>query len=73
MREPPGRPRRPTFKDGRTLHLHEGDGLLRAARAVWAVGPGLREGYMAHRPHVKRAIAQVPTWREPDSNSATAE
>jgi len=52
-----------TAKDGRTLHLHEHDGLLRAARAAWAAGAGLREDYMAHRPHVERAIAQVATWR----------
>jgi hypothetical protein len=59
----PLRPRCTTSKDGRTLHLHEHDGLLRAARAAWAAGPGLREDYMTHRPHVERAIAQVATWR----------
>jgi DDE family transposase/transposase-like protein DUF772 len=52
-----------TAKAGRTLHLHEHDGLLRAARADWAAGPGLREDYSTHRPHVERAIAQVATWR----------
>ena len=52
-----------TSKAGRTLHLHQHDGLLRAARADWAAGPGLREDYMAHRPHVERVIAQVATWR----------
>jgi len=52
-----------TSKDGRTLHLHEHDSLLRAARADWAAGTGLREDYMTHRPHVERAIAQVATWR----------
>jgi Transposase domain (DUF772)/Transposase DDE domain len=52
-----------TAKDGRTLHLHEHDSLLRAARAAWAAGPQLREDYMTHRPHVERAIAQVATWR----------
>jgi Transposase domain (DUF772)/Transposase DDE domain len=52
-----------TAKDGRTLHLHEHDGLLRAARAAWAASPALRQDYMAHRPHVERAIAQVATWR----------
>jgi IS5 family transposase len=52
-----------TSKDGRFLHLHEHDGLLRAARAAWAAGPELRQDYMAHRPHVERAIAQVATWR----------
>ena len=34
-----------------------------AARAAWAASPRLREDYMAHRPHVERAIAQVATWR----------
>jgi hypothetical protein len=52
-----------TSKTGRTLSLHSHHGLLRAARAAWAAGPGLREDYMAHRPNVERAIAQVATWR----------
>ena len=52
-----------TAKEGRTLHLHEHDGLLRAARADWAADPGLRQDYSTHRPHVERAIAQVATWR----------
>ena len=52
-----------TAKDGRTLHLHEHDSLLRAARADWAASPGLREDYMTRRPNVERAIAQVATWR----------
>jgi Transposase domain (DUF772)/Transposase DDE domain len=59
----PLRQRCTTAKDGRTLHLHEHEGLLRAARAAWAAGHGLREDYMTHRPHVERAIAQVATWR----------
>jgi hypothetical protein len=62
-RDCPLRERCTTAKDGRTLHLHEHDGLLRAARAAWAAGAGLREDYMAHRPHVERAIAQIATWR----------
>jgi IS5 family transposase len=62
-RDCPLRGRCTTAKDGRTLHLHEHDGLLRAARAAWAAGAGLREDYMAHRPHVERAIAHVATWR----------
>jgi Transposase domain (DUF772)/Transposase DDE domain len=62
-RDCPLRQRCTTAKDGRTLHLHEHDGLLRAARAAWAAGPELRQDYMAHRPHVERAIAQVATWR----------
>ena len=52
-----------TAKDGRTLHLHEHDSLLRAARADWAASPGLRQDYMTRRPNVERAIAQVATWR----------
>jgi Transposase DDE domain len=62
-RECPLRARCTTAKAGRTVHLHEHDGLLRAARADWAAGTGLRQDYMAHRPHVERAIAQVATWR----------
>jgi hypothetical protein len=62
-RDCPLRARCTTAKAGRTVHLHEHDGLLRAARADWAAGTGLREDYMTHRPHVERAIAQVATWR----------
>lgn len=57
----PLRARCTTVKGGRTLHLHEHDGLLRASRAAWTAGPGLREDYAKHRPHVERAIAQVAT------------
>jgi Transposase domain (DUF772)/Transposase DDE domain len=56
----PLRQRCTTAKDGRTINLHEHDGLLRAARAEW---PGLREDYKAHRPNIERAIAQVATRR----------
>jgi len=59
----PLRARCTTAKAGRTVHLHEHDSLLRAARADWTAGPGLRQDYMAHRPDVERAIAQVATWR----------
>jgi hypothetical protein len=59
----PLRQRCTTAQDGRTLHLHEHDSLLRAARADWAAGPELRQDYMTHRPHVERTIAQVATWR----------
>jgi hypothetical protein len=62
-RDCPLRSRCTTAKDGRTVHLYEHDSLLRAARADWAAGTGLRQDYMAHRPHVERAIAQVATWR----------
>ena len=56
----PLRERCTTCKAGRRLVLHERDDLLRAARRDWA---GLRKDYMAHRPNVERAIAQVATWR----------
>jgi hypothetical protein len=59
----PLRERCTTSKTGRTLALHPRDDLLRAARADWAAGSGLREDYMTHRPNVERAIAQVATWR----------
>jgi hypothetical protein len=62
-RDCPLRERCTTCKTGRKLVLHERDDLLRAARADWAAGTGLREDYMAHRPNVERAIAQVATFR----------
>ena len=52
-----------TCKTGRKLVLHERDDLLRAARADWAADPRLRGDYMAHRPNVERAVAQVATCR----------
>jgi Transposase DDE domain len=52
-----------TSKTGRKLVLHPRDDLLRAARADWAAGTGLREDYMDHRPNVERAVAQVATFR----------
>jgi Transposase DDE domain len=58
----PLRARCTTAKAGRTVHLHEHDSLLRAARADWTAGPELRQDHMAHRPHVERAIAQIATW-----------
>ena len=63
-RDCPLRQRCTTSKTGRKLVLHRRDDLLRAARADWAADTaGLREDYMAHRPNVERAIAQVATWR----------
>ena len=62
-RECPLRDKCTTARAGRTVHLHEHDSLLRAARADWAADPGLRQDYMTHRPHVERAIAQIATWR----------
>jgi len=52
----PLRQRCTNAKAGRTVNLHEHDGLLRDARAEW---PGLREDYKARRPNIERAIAQV--------------
>jgi hypothetical protein len=62
-RDCPLRERCTTCKTGRKLVLHPRDDLLRAARADWAAGSGLRKDYMTHRPNVERAIAQVATWR----------
>jgi hypothetical protein len=55
----PLRSRCTTAKDGRTLHLHPRDALLRAARADWAAQPALRESYRKHRPNVERVISQI--------------
>ncbi len=52
-----------TCKTGRKLVLHPRDDLLRAARAGWAAGSGLRKDYRTYRPNVERALAQVATWR----------
>jgi IS5 family transposase len=62
-RDCPLRARCTTSKTGRKLVLHPRDDLLRAARADWAADAGLRKDYMAHRPNVERAVAQVATWR----------
>ena len=62
-RDCPLRERCTTCKTGRKLVLHPRDDLLRAARAAWAADPGLREDYMAQRPNVERAVAQVATCR----------
>jgi hypothetical protein len=61
-RDCPLRQRCTTCKTGRKLVLHHRDDLLRAARRDWAA-TGLRKDYMAHRPNVERAVAQVATWR----------
>jgi Transposase domain (DUF772)/Transposase DDE domain len=55
----PLRSRCTTAKEGRTLHLHEHDALLRAARADWATQPAQRENYRKHRPNVERVISQI--------------
>src|SRR6266700_7052096 len=61
-RDCPLRQRCTTCKTGRKLVLHHRDDLLRAARRDWAA-TGLRKDYMARRPNVERAVAQVATWR----------
>ena len=71
-RDCPLRSRCTTSAAGRKLVLHERDDLLRAARADWAAGAGLRKDYMAHRPNVDRAVAQVATFRGRRLSSATA-
>jgi hypothetical protein len=55
----PLRARCTTAKDGRTLHLHPHDAILRAARTAWAAQPALREDYNKYRPNVERVISQV--------------
>jgi Transposase domain (DUF772)/Transposase DDE domain len=58
-RDCPLRARCTTAKEGRTLHLHPHDAILRAARATWAAQPALREDYRKYRPNVERVISQV--------------
>jgi len=53
----PLRARCTTAKNGRTVHLHPHDALLRAARQAWATDLGMRETYRQHRPMVERNIA----------------
>ena len=55
----PLRERCTTAKNGRTLHLHKHDALLRGARADWATQPALRDNYRKHRPNVERVISQI--------------
>ena len=61
-RDCPLRSRCTTCKTGRKLVLHPRDDLLRAARRDRAA-TGLRKDYMAWRPNVERAVAQVATFR----------
>ena len=55
----PLRSRCTAAKEGRTLHLHPRDALLREARADWAAQPALRESYRKHRPNAGRVISQI--------------
>jgi hypothetical protein len=56
-RDCPLRARCTTSKDGRTLHLHPHDALLRQARQDWRENDTLRETYRQHRPMVERSIS----------------
>jgi hypothetical protein len=58
-RDCPLRERCTTSKDGRTVHLHPHDALLRTARRDWAADPELRERYRKYRPNVERVISQI--------------
>jgi len=69
----PLRARCTTCKTGRKLVLHPRDDLLRAARAGWAAGSGLRKDYRTYRPNVERVIAPGgPPGGDGGSSSATA-
>jgi hypothetical protein len=48
---------------GRKLILYPRNDPLHAARTDWAADARLRQDYMAHRPNLERAVAQVGTWR----------
>ena len=53
----PLRSRCTTAKNGRTVHLHEHDALLRQARRDWIANLHLRATYRQYRPMVERSIA----------------
>ncbi|GAA1779372.1 IS1182 family transposase [Luedemannella helvata] len=53
----PLRARCTNAKDGRILHLHPHDALLRQARRNWATRDDLTAAYRQHRPMVERSIA----------------
>ena len=57
----PLRARCTNARDGRVLHLHPRDAILRAARQDWAARPGLRADYRKYRPNVERVISQAAT------------
>src|SRR5260370_16941632 len=62
-RDCPLRARCTTCKTGRKLVLHPRDDLLRAARADWAAGSGLRKDYRTHRPNAQPPIPPLPPSR----------
>ena len=71
-RDCPLRARCTTCKTGRKLVLHERDDLLRAARADWAAGTGLRKDYMATGPTSSGPSPRSPPGGDAGSSSATA-
>ncbi|WP_328522656.1 IS1182 family transposase [Kribbella sp. NBC_00359] len=62
-RDCPLRTRCTTAKDGRILHLHDRDALLRQARRDWSGRPDLRRDYRTFRPNVERVISQIASQR----------
>jgi hypothetical protein len=58
-RDCPLRTRCTTAKNGRILHLHDRDALLREARRDWSGNPDLRQNYRAFRPNVERVVSQI--------------
>lgn len=62
-RDCPLRTRCTTAKNGRILHLHDRDTLLRQARRDWSGKPDLRQDYRTFRPNVERVISQIASHR----------
>jgi hypothetical protein len=62
-RDCPLRARCTTAKNGRILHLHARDALLRQARRDWSGNPNLRDNYRTFRPNVERVISQIASQR----------
>ena len=71
-RDCPLRGRCTTCKAGREIVLHPRDDLLRAARAGWSAGRGMRKDYRTHRPNVERPSHRSPPGGDGGSSSATA-
>jgi len=72
-RDCPLRERCTTAKDGRTLHLHEHDGLLRAARAAGPQAPGCARITWPTGPTSSVPSPRLPPGGDAGSSSATAE
>jgi hypothetical protein len=60
-RDCPLRARCTSAGQGRSLHLHPHDDLLRGARAEWAADPSLREEYRRYRPKSNAPWPRSPT------------